>query len=233
VSYIPRLSSAVAASRPVLAVLDVAKDEEADDGPRKERLRLEAKGQGLPALLEGLEGAAEAGDVVAEDLRGGEEAQVHLCGDADLEVEVARVAGGGGLAVAEAGVGVVLVLEAEARLELLDGDLERGDERGLEALEAAEPAVDGDNDHDGLELLGDEEAKADLVAGGRARALVVQHRGIRSCDAQVDVVRELGAAARGDDAHVEELREEGVVGAHYGGRLRRGGAAAGGRSGTA
>ena len=217
----------------VLAVVDVGEDEEADDGPREELLGLEAEGERLPALLEGLERAAEAGGVVAEDLRGGEDAEVHLGRDADLEVEVARVAGGGGEAVLEAGVRVGLVLEAEAGLELLDGGLERGHVRGLEALEAAELGVHGDDDDDGLELLGGDEAEEELVGGGgamaRARALVVQHGGEGGGDAQVDVVGEVGAAARRDDAHVEQLREEGVRGAHDGGGLRGGGAAPGGR----
>lgn len=223
-------------SRLVLAVVDVGENKQADDGPREELLGLEAEGERLPALLEGLERAAEAGVVVAEDLRGGEDAEVHLGRDADLEVEVARVAGGGGEAVLEAGVRVGLVLEAEAGLELLDGGLERGHVRGLEALEAAELGVHGDDDDDGLELLGGEEAEEELGGAGRAvrhaRALVVQHGGEGRGDAQVDVVGEgllVGAAARRDDAHVEQLREERVRGAHDGGGLRGGGAAPGGR----
>ncbi len=139
---------------------------------------------------------------------------------------MARVAGGGGEAVLEAGVRVGLVLEAEAGLELLDGGLERGHVRGLEALEEAELGVHGDDDDDGLELLGGDEAEEELVggadAGARARAdghaLVVQHGGEGGGDAQVDVVGEVGAAARREDAHVEQLREEGVRGAHDGGK---------------
>ncbi len=101
--------------------------------------------------------------VVAEDLRGGKDAEVHFGGDADLEVEVARVAGGGGAAVAEAGVRVGLVLKAEARLELVEGGLERRHVRGRKALEEAKFGVHGDEDDDGLELLGGEEAEEELV----------------------------------------------------------------------
>ena len=61
------------------------------------------------------------------------------------------------------------------------------------------------------------------------RALVVQHGGEGRGDAQVDVVGEAAGAARRDDAHVEQLREERVRGAHDGGGLRGGGAAPGGR----
>ncbi len=71
----------------VLAVVDVGKDEESDDGPREELLGLETEGERLPTLLEGLERVAEAVGVVAEDLCGGEDAEVHLGGDADLEVD--------------------------------------------------------------------------------------------------------------------------------------------------
>jgi hypothetical protein len=62
----------------VLAVVDVGEDEEADDGPGQELLGLEAEGERLPSLIEGLEGAAKAGVVVAEDLRGGKDAEVHF-----------------------------------------------------------------------------------------------------------------------------------------------------------
>ena len=121
-------------------------------------------------------------------------------------MEVAQVAGDGGEAVLEAGVRIGLVLEAKAVLELLDGDLEHRHVRWLETIESSEAGVDGDDDDDGLEVL----------------------RGVHGGDTQVDVVGELGAAASRDNTHIEKLREEGVLGAHDGGGLRRGGAASGG-----
>jgi hypothetical protein len=114
----------------------------------------------------------------------------------------------------------------------VEGGLERRHVRGRKALEAAKFGVHGDEDDDGLELLGGEEAEEELVWGGspaRARALVLQHRGEGRGDAQVDVVGEAAGAACRDDAHVEQLREERVRDAHDGGGLRGGGAAPGGR----
>ena len=221
--------------RLVLAVVAVGEDEKTDDTPWKEVLHLEFVRERLPALLECLQDVSLACVVVAEDLCGGEHTEVHFRRNPDLEVEVARVAGGCREAILEACVRVRLVLEAEAGFELVDGCLEDGKVRWLEALDAAVLAVHDDEHGDGLELLRGHEAEHELVV---ERALVVHHCRIRRRHAQVHVVceRRLGstAPARGDNTHVQELRQEGVGSAYYGNGLRlRRAAARGGEIGVA
>jgi hypothetical protein len=62
-------------SQVVLAVVDVGEYEKLHNCPWKELLSLEVVGERLPALLEGLEHAALACVVAAEDMRGGKDVE--------------------------------------------------------------------------------------------------------------------------------------------------------------
>jgi hypothetical protein len=57
----------------------------------------------------------------------------------------------------------------------------------------------------------------------------MQHRRVRRGHAEIHVIGVLGAAARGDYANVEDLREKWVCCAHNGCCLRSSGAASSGR----
>ena len=109
---------AAAASRVILAVVDIRLNEQPRDAPWKQRLGLEAKGERFPQLLERLQQLSHARVVVAKNLRCGENAQIHFCGNADFEVEVPGVERGGE-AVFEAGVCVRLVSDTKTACKLL------------------------------------------------------------------------------------------------------------------
>ena len=96
--------------------------------------------------------------------------------------------------------------------------------RGLQTLEPPALAMHDDENSDGLELLRGHEAEHELVVEG---ALVMQHRGELRTDAKADVVCAgrlcCSSSARGHYAHVQQLWQKRVDGAHDGdGLLLRG-----------
>lgn len=198
----------------VLFVVDVGQYQQAHNAPWHKHLSFEAVAKRLPALHEGLEYAFTTSMIASEHLRSWKHAQVHFRRDSHFEVEVFGVQGDSGSAVLQTCVGVSLVLEVEAHLELLDGDLERGDLLLVEALKAAETGVDDDDNNNWLELLGGNKAEHYLLVLACACALVVHH----SCEgcryAKVYMVREIASMARCDDAKVEQLRNKRVCSAN-------------------
>jgi hypothetical protein len=92
----------------------------------------------------------------------------------------------------------------------------------VDVLQSAELGVHNNGDNNGLQLIGGHETEHHGFGRQSPGALVVHHRAVLFSYAQADVVAErtrLRQPVRRDIAHLQQLLQQGVLGANDGARL--------------